>query len=171
MEEKIAPSIKNTKSNAIFAEMLEPVEAAADLPKEQCAWVCPHCEKGLPKLKRYHKEISIKWHMANEHPRKSQSLTKIYHKRRQVFKNAYKKNYNEKTKDHKAELAKKATENYQKRLQGQNHEIEILDIKMTQFWGKEPRRGALKLCRKCRSNAKSLVKKPRQCIGTCKKKW
>ena len=136
----LVPSLTQTRTNLALTDLLRPVETTATLPPETRCWTCPLCKEALPLLKRYQKALSIKWHMAKKHPKEKLNATQLYRKARKVFKEEYRKKYNETAKVAKQRMVDKSLKELREKWGPKGHDIDILKIKMATYWGKEPRK-------------------------------
>ena len=164
------PGLTQTRTGLALTDLLRPVETTDKLPKEARCWTCPLCKEGLPQanMKRYQKALNIKWHMAKKHPKCKLNLTQLYRKARKVFKEEYKERYNEANKEAKQRMVDKSLQRLREKWGPLGHDMGQVKIKMATFWGKEPRKGAFKACRKCRITDKALAMQERK--GTFKGK-
>ena len=106
--------------------------------------------------------------MAKKHPKCKLNLTQLYRKARKVFKEEYKERYNEANKEAKQRMVDKSLQRLREKWGPLGHDMGQVKIKMATFWGKEPRKGAFKACRKCRITDKTLAMQERK--GTFKGK-
>ncbi len=136
-------------------ELVRPTPATSALPKEQRAWSCPYCDKGLPELNRYLASWSRQYHVLQEHPGKN--MRQVYKDYRKIHKEEHRSKYRATAakKDGRAKYRTAALKKQNAKLGKRGHEIGYLPVIFEEN-AKGYRRPKEKYCMKCRKSAKTI---------------